>query len=225
MISEDHRCVFVHIPKTAGESIETFFVGKPLNTPEDSRKSLPSKHASIAEILNDHPRAGNGYLRFTVVRNPWERYVSYLSHANREDRRVTGRELRVMVPRMLFHPFYLRRSTRNMICIDGQVAVDEVLRFERLDTDFRRLCEQLRLDGSLPHHNPSSHRHYSWYFDPWPRECLRALHSWEIERYGYSFSTADGGVVPRHPVLAPLAEAYVGIKLRWARARKTAGRA
>jgi hypothetical protein len=217
MISERHRCVFVHIPKTAGESIETFFLGKPLNTPEDPRVSLPSKHASLAEILADHPHVRDGYLSFTVVRNPWDRYVSYLSHAHRERERFTEDELRTQMRRMLFHPFYLRRSTRNMICLDGRVAVDHVLRFERLGEDFRRLCAALGIEGELSRHNPSSHRHYSSYFDPWTRECLRAIHRWEIEEFSHLF-TADGAVVRRHPVLGTLASLFVGLKLRWARA-------
>jgi hypothetical protein len=40
-----------------------------------------------------------------------------------------------------------------------------VLRFERLGADFRGLCEAIGIGGELPHHNPSSHRHYSSYFD------------------------------------------------------------
>lgn len=67
MISHSGKCIFVHIRKSAGSSIKQFFPDG------DSRLHdgvlSPDWH-KLADI--DYP----GYLRFAVIRNPWERFIS-----------------------------------------------------------------------------------------------------------------------------------------------------
>ena len=109
MICRELNCLFVHIPKAAGRSIEAFFMQRLgmdrdndadrqrlliIDNPDPDRGTEKLAHLSAAEYLQC------GYLtrqefasffKFGFVRNPWARLVSeyryrnYLSHRNFKD--------------------------------------------------------------------------------------------------------------------------------------------
>ena len=71
--------MFIHVPKTAGESIETVLMGHPnwekddpkyegLNLPQDSCQG-EDKHYKISQWIN-HDKF-ESYFKFSIVRNPW----------------------------------------------------------------------------------------------------------------------------------------------------------
>jgi len=67
MISHKHKCIFLHIPKAAGTSIERFL--------RDIDPDIPSKvlrKRGFSRFLNDHL----DYYVFSIVRNPYDRLVS-----------------------------------------------------------------------------------------------------------------------------------------------------
>ena len=67
MVSHEHKCIFLHIPKAAGTSIERFL--------RDVDSDIPSKvlrKRGFSRFLNDHL----DYYVFSIVRNPYDRLVS-----------------------------------------------------------------------------------------------------------------------------------------------------
>ncbi len=67
MISHKHKCIFLHIPKAAGTSIERFLRSTDPDIPE---KVLRKR--GFSRFLNDHL----DYYIFSFVRNPYDRFVS-----------------------------------------------------------------------------------------------------------------------------------------------------
>lgn len=67
MISHKYKCIFLHIPKAAGTSIERFLRGIDSDIPEKVLRKRGFSH-----FLNNHL----GYYVFSVVRNPYDRFVS-----------------------------------------------------------------------------------------------------------------------------------------------------
>ena len=67
MISHKHKCIFLHIPKAAGTSIERFLRGTDPEIPEKT-----PRQRGFSRFLNDHP----DYYVFSFVRNPYDRFVS-----------------------------------------------------------------------------------------------------------------------------------------------------
>ena len=67
MISHKHKCIFLHVPKSAGTSIERFLRKV---DPEIPKKVLRKR--GFSRFLNDHL----DYYVFSFVRNPYDRLVS-----------------------------------------------------------------------------------------------------------------------------------------------------
>ncbi|MBE0369288.1 sulfotransferase family protein [Pseudoalteromonas aurantia] len=91
MISHQHKCLFIHIPKVAGQSIESAFLSELQLSWEDreclllKKNSDPKKgpprlaHLTSDEYLNLNyitQRDYDTYFKFSFVRNPWSRLVS-----------------------------------------------------------------------------------------------------------------------------------------------------
>ena len=67
MIVDEHKLIFIHIPKNAGTSIKAFF----------GSKEFYHKHKTIKEIKDENPEIYDSYRKFTIVRNPYDRMVSW----------------------------------------------------------------------------------------------------------------------------------------------------
>ena len=84
-ISHEHNLIFIHIPKTAGTSIE-----KALDLQKESclykrgkYKNYPvcPQHLFLSEIIEEVPDAKT-YIAFSVIRNPFDRFVSEFLYYN-----------------------------------------------------------------------------------------------------------------------------------------------
>ena len=87
MISHRHKCIFVHIPKCGGTSLENVIWPEP-RSPSDLWMGFISKFhnkyqtGGLQHLLAIQIREEvgsdifNQYFKFTIVRNPWDKAVS-----------------------------------------------------------------------------------------------------------------------------------------------------
>jgi hypothetical protein len=199
MISFRKRFLFVHIPKTGGNSIQSVLqrysedelvCARPgqdgverfgLRNPKYKLK----KHSPLAEYRDS--LGGEQFARlykFACVRNPWERMVSYYftpGQRKRWDRKAFEK----MVSESLSAADYLRL---NLGEADPFRNVDRILRFENLAEEFASICAHLDIPPApLPNYNKSEREHYSTYYDDELRELVRTRFAEEIARFGYTF--------------------------------------
>jgi len=200
MISFQKRFLFVHIPKTAGNSIQTIL----RHYSEDEIVALRAdqdgierfglrnpnykikKHSTLAEY---RAALGEARLRdlykFTCVRNPWDRMVSYYFGTTQLVETWDRKEFRKLILRAL--------SVRDYLQLDQGEAdpfsnLDYIMRFENLADDFRAVSARLGIrDAPLPQYNRSSREHYSKYYDAELCELIRKRFAPEIARFGYAF--------------------------------------
>jgi len=200
MISFQKRFLFVHIPKTAGNSIQSVL----RDYSEDELVALRSeqdgverfglrnpkykikKHSTLAEYRAALGERQFGDLyKFTCVRNPWDRVASYYFTATQNTVAWDGKKFRKVIVRALPAAEYLRLDDKKA---DPFANVNYIMRFENLADDFRTVCAALGISPTtLPQYNRSNREHYSRYYDDELRELVRTRFAAEIERFGYTF--------------------------------------
>lgn len=192
MISDLHRCIFIHVPKCAGESIETVFLGRPFNV--SKYEGHPEKHWGVREISRAYPVQYATYFRFSVVRNPWDRVISWVRYRDIRWSRTTGsfeERLWADLNDDHFVRFMLAHTCDSLLFLDGRLGVDRVLRLENLQPGFDEVCDLLDMPRvELPHRNRTEHAHYSAYYDRASRLKVAELFEKDIREFDYSFQSA-----------------------------------
>ena len=202
-ISKEHKCIFVHIPKVAGTSIEFVFgmhgdrdnVG--LAPYENQVKNFDTlfgnglQHLTALEIRNlvdDY----NDYFKFAFVRNPWDRLVSSVFF-NSSFRNIIKKELskdefakRVKMELKRKRSHFIPQF--NFLCDDnGEIIVDFIGRYENLDEDFNKVCEINGLNLQLPHRMKTNHKKYTEYYNKDTEQLVADVYAKDIEYFNYKF--------------------------------------
>ena len=180
MISHEHKCIFIHIPKTAGSSVEqklglykelhwgaqdhttirdiqpiTLFTAvRLLTNPQHalSRKAVLRAIVKASESGRLSRIKYKRYLKFTVVRNPWDRVHSWYRNAMRDQRHgLSGNSFSEFI-RMNMDNWALQPQLHWITDLNGQMAMDYIIKFENLAIEMPLLLERLGFsDPSLPH--------------------------------------------------------------------------
>ncbi len=176
MISHKYKCIFVHIPKVAGQSIERVFLklhdltwetrGSLLLCENNDPKKGPPRLAHLK--ASEYVKYGyltqekyDSYFKFAFVRNPWARLISmykYLGYAER-----------LSFKNFLFGEFIKEEWNKNNWFVgpqsdyifddEGNQIVDYVGRFESLQEEFNSVCERAKLPSvELPHVNRAANK-------------------------------------------------------------------
>lgn len=172
MISQKHSTIFVHIPKVAGQSIETMFLNDHgLNWDTRSelllRKKKPTEKGPfrLAHLkAKEYVQLGyinqenfESYFKFSFVRNPYSRaysYYKYLGYANI----ISYRDFLKYVLRKKVSAghFFFIPQTDYLYSDDDQLLVNFVGKFERINEDIQHVIQKSNLDvKTLPHVNKS----------------------------------------------------------------------
>jgi hypothetical protein len=140
------------------------------------------------------------YFKFTMVRNPWDRAVSQIEYLRRSfpeaaalfSGRTFKENLRIYCQtRMMVRGHDLSACQTDYLIDDyGAIRIDFIGRFESLQNDFEKICEQI---GILPapvlEHafNSERHEHYSSYYDQESAGWIRHRFARDIDNLGYQF--------------------------------------
>ena len=219
MICHDPACVFVHIPKTGGTSLERVFTGHDWITanPDDYEvylaerdryrsdwggtlcegdpgyftRNLARKHASQAELREEVGTSGwDALFKFTFVRNPWERLLSIYAHGLRDGAEQMPSSFSEWITLPEPKDHMGQPVFRNLV--DRWDELDFVGRFERFGDDFAQLASLLGLpdDVTLPHERHGSRgQHDLSLYDDQAIAAVSERCAEEIDRFGYRFES------------------------------------
>jgi hypothetical protein len=162
IVSFKQKFIFVAIPKTATHSIR--YALRPLLGKSDweqcylfEKMTFPVKE--LAEIEHGHikcqqvkpfllPSIWNEFLKFCVVRNPYQRFLSNCRFLHRDDDLMNSDPIGTM--KRIFNEGAHRRGLfmpqiEFISGKDGAVDVDMICRFENLQSDFDSVMSRLGL--------------------------------------------------------------------------------
>jgi hypothetical protein len=171
--------VFIHVPKCAGASMTSVLLDSDHSfdfgsisalEPIVQQENIESRE-EVKLILHARARDIRNFLgtpayesleSFAVVRNPWDRLKSHYHYA-----RVPPSDLANKFPGRSFGDFIIwacekRPSTMHDRLVDkqGRLIVKNILKFEALESDFKKFSDMFSFDfGKLPHKNTSSNSH------------------------------------------------------------------
>jgi hypothetical protein len=194
--------IFVHVQKTGGNSVRTALGGDIF----DARKHFMAR--DLREIYGE--AVWDYCFKFSFVRNPWDRLVSWWSMIDNARDYVDQAQ-----PPNAFFGYVLKRTKnfedfllrcndeivdsdgrknifRNQIdyLIDekGAIIVDFIGRFEHLQEDFDVISRHLgRAPVELPRTNTSQHATYTEYYSPATAEMVAKRYAQDIKQFGYRF--------------------------------------
>jgi hypothetical protein len=202
MIDHDKRLIFVHIQKTGGNSVAAALGLHP---------DCPEKHHFAPSLRTRYGEAAWGaYFKFSFVRNPWDRLVSWWSMI---DAQRPAFEAGAPINR--FQSFILRSAStfdefldncdeeiadgdgrkwiyRNqsdyLTDASGAPLVDFIGRYERIEQDFGNALLRAGLTSvALPRVNASIRRPYAEYFTPAQAAKVGQRFAKDVTTFGYAF--------------------------------------
>lgn len=206
IISQQHRFVFVAIPKTGTHSVRQalrehmhaddleqvgLFVNK--RFPFQELAGIRHGHISLQQI---RPLIGEedftSYLKFAFVRNPFDRFVSYCAFMTRANEAFAKDPKRVMrhilfeappTGHVLFQPQH-----SFLVDADGSMLADEVGRVEQMQVSYDAICERIGIPSApLGQVNSSSRGHYRDYYDQGLIDGVTERYGRDLELFGYQF--------------------------------------
>jgi hypothetical protein len=206
ILSHRHRFAFIAVPKVASHSVRfalrehlgpqdeeqvSLFVRRRIDRPPFTAQEHGHQLArEVREALGAEEWAR--YFSFAVVRNPWDRFVSYVAfimrHNGAFERDPRGAMRRVLAHPQNQSPVHFRPQADFVTDAAGSLLVSKICRVERLQQDFDEVCDALRLPRrTLEVRNASSHQPYTDLYDDELRAAVAARYREDIERFGYGF--------------------------------------
>lgn len=195
MIDHKHKCIFIHIPRTGGTSIERSIRS------DWTWKNFPTeKHILASTAKRLYKDYWNDYFKFSFVRNPWSRMVSMARFPNFYKCNITDGLVDVTgyfekFPRIEIDPRSESKDEtaekiRNAVYLNIlNEELDFVGRFEELQNDFDYVCEKIGMPKKeLPHLVKSKDgKHYTKYYDDTTKQIVTERYAEDLEFFGYEF--------------------------------------
>ncbi|MFY0311768.1 sulfotransferase family 2 domain-containing protein [Leisingera sp. D0M16] len=214
ILSQGRRYVFIHIPKTGGTALALALEARAMaddmmlgDTPKavKRRRRLKDaqargrlwKHSTLSDIEGLVPEdALRGLFAFTMVRNPWDRAVSYY-HWLREqafDHPAIGLAQNLEFRAFVQHPdiisaFRGSPASSYMRHADGTEQCRLYIRLEHFQSDAQPLFDHLGFALNLPRVNESGRqRDWRLYYDDAAAEAIATACAQDIAQFEYSFN-------------------------------------
>jgi hypothetical protein len=191
---DDLKCIFVHIPKAAGISVNKALFG-----------SLSGSHHKLRDYtLIFTKKEFYSYYKFTFVRNPWDRLVStyfFLKNGglHDNDKKWFDDNLAQFED---FEDFILNWLHKDniykwvhfipqyeFITVNNKIRVDDIYRIENIETDIKKLAAKLDVTIDLKHENKNAKRKpkYREYYSLKTRKIVEDVYRKDIELLNYKF--------------------------------------
>ena len=215
MISLNKKFLFIHVPKTGGNSIQNILrnysedeivtLGKHQDGIERfevrNNKYSIQKHSTLSTYKNEiESNIYEPLFKFSTIRNPWDMCISFYFSPHRgkiEWYRDRFKEYIQTIPTI--RHYIMIESMADKINRKFHIGlksktkpldtdIDFLIRFENLNEDFNKVCDILEIPFvELPLRNKSTRSHYTEYFDDELIALIGNRFSDEIKHVNYIY--------------------------------------
>jgi hypothetical protein len=202
LFSHSHNVLFIHIPKTAGQTIANYFIGLDGLAWEDREQYMMFQNGNpvhgppqIAHLtLDEYYRSDlisddliDGAIKFAVVRNPWDRLWSEYNFNWQHI--MSWDEFFKYFPEYIYDDHATGRDALRHILPQTAFIDDtvEVLKFENLDQDFSAFCQRHNVPdyGLRNSLNVQSIAPFESVYDAQKIKAVSDYYADDIEAFGY----------------------------------------
>ncbi len=211
LLSTEKNFLFIHIPKTAGSSINHLLY------PYRNFEYSTTSHLTIENYRNwIDSKLFNNLFKFSFVRNPWDLQVScwkyfvrnfgltidfksyilwkFLEETNLLDysKYLTNIKEDDKIEQHIRNAFYINRVPQMYFLIseNGKIMVDYIGRLETIEYDMKLICDKLDIDLQfVPKINVSNieGESYQNYYDEEAKKIVGDRFKLDCELFGYTF--------------------------------------
>ena len=215
LISHKHKFLTIDIPKTGTKTMRETLVGSFDFVGKDKNQHISIKKCRKFFIDNGFPF--EDYFKFSIVRNPWSRYVSFCSyvfdrvsffesHMDSLDKKSEAykrlrRQNTCYIGLIKKADNDRKKLMKNLIETiptqynflsesDGSVQIDMIATTENLNEDIKIFCKKVGIkeDLKISHANKSSRSEpIKDYYTQELIDTVAEKESWVIEKFGYDF--------------------------------------
>lgn len=187
------KCIYVHIPKTAGVSINKALFG-----------NLGGGHRTIETYKKIFgPSVFDDYYTFTFVRNPYSRLLSAYrflkdggfneknkswADENLSDYDTFDEFVKEWVNEENIWLYDHFKPQYSYVCdINLTPEVDFVGKFESINMDFTKVCRDLNIQNNLSVHNKGKKRNACWkhFYTDYSRDKIADLYQLDFQIFKY----------------------------------------
>ncbi|MEZ8225877.1 sulfotransferase family 2 domain-containing protein [Vibrio splendidus] len=189
------QCIFVHVPKVAGTSINHAIYGRTLG------------HYSASDIKNKFPNLFNKAFTFSLVRNPWDRVLSAYHFAKQGKTATMGmyNAEQYQIPEFeTFEAFVFEwLANKNVDELDfvfqtqsqfltdakGNILVDYIGKLENMSDSISYIESQIGRELVIPHANKVAREgsYHDYYTSQEMIDIVIAKYGQDIELFHYQF--------------------------------------
>jgi|3_EtaG_2_1085321.scaffolds.fasta_scaffold27362_2 hypothetical protein len=208
MICIDKKLIFIHLPKTGGYTIKNILEphspdvlkrGFPTLFGEntgmrmwDYRTKMMIMHPNVEFYEMQYPDKFDDFTTFTVIRNPWDRLLSYVLWLNKGE---FDREKFISALNLKVSGWFGNQYDMTQIPLlknsDGEVMVNKVFRYDIFKKELKAFFDEHEIEYGnqleTKTNSASSNRHYSTYYDDEMRKLVARICAEEIEYFDFKF--------------------------------------
>ena len=206
IVSHLHRYIFVPMPKTGTHSVRQalrehlgpddieqvgLFVNK--RFPFEPIAEIRHGHLSVRQV---RPYLGDevcdAYFKFSFVRNPFDRFVSYCAFMTRQhgafDRDPQGTMRKILFEMRPVDHVHFQPQYTLLVDDAGNLEMDMIGRVETMQESYDAVCARIGIPSrALDRVNSSRRGDYRQYYDQALIDGVAELYKRDLELFDYTF--------------------------------------
>lgn len=196
VVCHEKKCIFIHIPKTAGTSIEQFIRDNGKNNLLfiGVRNNRSLQHLTANELKIMIPYIYKKYYKFSIVRNPYDKLLSeyywnpsinigYKSGKSKKDflKNVTEIVQNQKYFNNIYNDHFIPQY--NFLFYNNKLLVNQLFKYEDLEWVSIFLKKKLKITRNFPYLNKNDIEKEGWNDDE--KEIIYNLYKNDFLYFGY----------------------------------------